>query len=434
MNNIKLSQINPNLSPFSKSLQTRIKFIAKTGSGTTPNSKNDDFYKDGSLNWIQSGDLYGKKYIDCVSKRITEKAVRECNLKYYTAPFIVVAMYGASIGNISISKIDAYTNQACCILSPNKNIDIKYLYYAISSAKKDLLLDSIGGTQPNISQEKIKNLHIYVPPLEQQHKIANYIDKHSTKIDYVITQRKSIIKKLEQYKESVITQAVTKGLEPNVEMRDSGVRWIGKIAKLAGVYTLKYDTYMKGRIGWQGLKSKDFIDDGPYCVTSTDFENGKVNWSKCYHVSLERYNMDPFIQIKEGDLLISKDGTIGKLALIEKLPNKACLNSHLLILRPLNNKYLTKYLYYVLKSKIFTIYYELVGSGSTMQSLSQEKLGQFSFPLWGVKTQLSIVNFLDLKCADIDAAIEKQKHIIEKLEEYRDSIIYYAINRPTHKV
>lgn len=217
------------------------------------------------------------------------------------------------------------------------------------------------------------------------------------------------------------------------EMKDSGVPWIGKIAKGATVYTLKYNTYMKGRIGWQGLKSQDFIDEGPYCVTSTDFENGKVNWDTCYHVSLDRYNMDPFIQIKKGDLLISKDGTIGKLALIDDLPDKACLNSHLLIIRPLNQKYVIKYLYYVLQSSIFTTYYALVGNGSTMQSLSQEKLGQFKFPIWDITTQKHIVAFLDTKCSDIDAATADIQSEIDTLEKYKRSVITEAVTKGLDK-
>src|SRR4051794_39826898 len=100
-------------------------------------------------------------------------------------------------------------------------------------------------------------------------------------------------------------------------MKDSGIEWIGEIPEHWYINKIKYSSYVKGRIGWQGLRSEEFVDDGPYLVTGTDFEDGKVNWDRCYHVLKWRYDQDPYIQIKKGDLLVTKDGTIGKLAYID---------------------------------------------------------------------------------------------------------------------
>lgn len=212
------------------------------------------------------------------------------------------------------------------------------------------------------------------------------------------------------------------------EMKDSGIPWIGEIPNDWDVYRLKHGTYMKGRIGWQGLKSEDFIDEGPFCITGTDFQNGKVIWSRCYHVSLERYNMDPYIQVKNGDLLITKDGTIGKLAIVDNLTDKACLNSHLLIIRPWK-RYRTKYLFYILSSDVFVCYYNLTSSGSTMQSLSQEKLGEFSFPVCDLSKQDDIIKYLDAKCAEIDSLCADIRAEIETLEEYKRSVITEAVTK-----
>lgn len=136
-------------------------------------------------------------------------------------------------------------------------------------------------------------------------------------------------------------------------MKDSGVEWIGEIPEEWEVIKMKHFSYMKGRIGWQGLKAEEFIDEGPYLVTGTDFQNGKVNWETAYHISEARYDEAPEIQLRVGDLLVTKDGTVGKLAMIDSLPDLASLNSHLLLIRPLFQKYLTKYLYYVLSSVVF---------------------------------------------------------------------------------
>lgn len=213
------------------------------------------------------------------------------------------------------------------------------------------------------------------------------------------------------------------------KMKDSGIEWIGEMPDNWEVLKLKYLSYMKGRIGWQGLNSTDFIDEGPYCVTGTDFVNGTVNWNTCYHVSEERYEMDKFIQIQIGDLLITKDGTIGKLAKITDLPYKACLNSHLLIIRPLYNKFSNEYLYYVLSSYVFWKYYTIHSSGSIMASLSQNKLKDFSFSAPDPCEQKKIVSYLDTQCAHIDSVIEKTKQSIEEYRKLKQAVITQAVTK-----
>ncbi len=271
----------------------------------------------------------------------------------------------------------------------------------------------------------LKNLLVPIPAsLTLQKQISKYLIQRCNKIDSIVNDIQHQIELLQEYKQSVITEAVTKGLDKNVAMKDSGIEWIGEIASNAKIIRLKHFAYMKGRIGWQGLKSTDFIEEGPYCITGTDFINGQVNWDTCYHVSEERYKMDPYIQVKIGDLLITKDGTIGKMAIISDLPYKACLNSHLLIVRPLNNKFTNKYLYYVMLSDIFSHYYSLVSNGTTMDSLSQEKMGNFSFPIYDTNIQHTITNYLDKKCAEIDAVLADKQKQLDTLTEYKKSLIY----------
>ena len=159
--------------------------------------------------------------------------------------------------------------------------------------------------------------------------------------------------------------------------KNSGIEWIGQIPEGWSVIPMKHYFYMKGRIGWQGLKADEFTEDGPYLVTGTDFVNGKVCWERCYHISEERFNEAPEIHVEKGDLLITKDGTVGKLALIDEKPEKVSLNSHLLILRPTKNNVDNHFVYWALQSINFKDYTGLASSGSTMASLSQEKIGEY---------------------------------------------------------
>ena len=216
-------------------------------------------------------------------------------------------------------------------------------------------------------------------------------------------------------------------------MKESGIDWIGQIPEEWEVIKVKFFTYMKGRIGWQGLKADEFIDEGPYLVTGTDFKNGRVNWDTAYHISQKRYEQAPEIQLKQGDLLVTKDGTVGKLALIDELPESASLNSHLLVLRPLFNRYDNHFLYYVLSSLEFKNYFQKVSIGSTMDSLSQEKMGEFIFALPNINVQNSISRYLDKKTAQLDKVKALLEEQIQKLKDYRASLIYETVTKGLDK-
>ncbi|EOA7301038.1 restriction endonuclease subunit S [Enterococcus faecium] len=188
--------------------KTRIKNMASIGSGSTPKSSNEDYYN-GNINWIQSGDLYQKKYIEDTSRKITNKAIKEVSaLKFYDAPFITIALYGASIGNVSISKIDSTVNQAVAVIEPN-NISIDYLFYLLTASKSGFLSLSVGGTQPNISQTIISNWIVPYPPMDEQNRIVEFLDVKTTQIDNLIDKKEQIITEIEAYKKTLIYEYVT---------------------------------------------------------------------------------------------------------------------------------------------------------------------------------------------------------------------------------
>jgi len=162
--------------------------------------------------------------------------------------------------------------------------------------------------------------------------------------------------------------------------RDSGVEWIGEVPDGWEIKKIKHTTYVKGRIGWQGLKSDEFIEKGPFLVTGTDFIDGEVNWETCYHVLEERYNEDPYIQIRENDLLITKDGTIGKTAIVKNLPDIACLNSGIFLTRSISEDYITEFMYWILNSVVFSKFIDYTKTGTTINHLYQNVFVDFAFP------------------------------------------------------
>ena len=214
-------------------------------------------------------------------------------------------------------------------------------------------------------------------------------------------------------------------------MKDSGIKWIGKIPDGWSTIRIKFTSWLKGRIGWDGLKSSEFVEKGPYLITGTDFENGGINWNTCVHISEARYQEDELLHIKENDLLITKDGTIGKLAIVKNCPEKVSLNSGVMIIRGNSQyKYSDKYLYYVLQSDEFFIWFELSQNGnSTIRHLYQGQFYNFEFSYPTIDEQQAIAAFLDKKCFVIDNQISNETKQIEKLKEYRQAIITKAVTK-----
>ena len=178
------------------------------GSGTTPSSGGDDYYSEDGIYFLQTGDL-NDGYIKDTSRKITEKALKEVGLKIYPKGSLVIAMYGATIGKLGILDIDTTVNQACCVLPETPFMDTRYAFYLFSAAKNDLILQSKGGGQPNISQDTIRNERIIVPPIEEQTEIAEYIDSVCDPINTAISNANLLIDRLQERKQIIINDVVT---------------------------------------------------------------------------------------------------------------------------------------------------------------------------------------------------------------------------------
>ena len=180
------------------------------GSGTTPSSSNPSFYTEDSdgFFWLQTGDL-NDGMISNTSKKVTKLAVNECKLKFYPVNSVVIAMYGATIGKVGLLKIETATNQACCVLPKSKKMNELFSFYLYQAAKQPMILEAMGGGQPNISQDIIKKLKIPVPPIFEQHQIVDHIEKQTARLDKSIAKAEHRIELLQELKQSIITEVVT---------------------------------------------------------------------------------------------------------------------------------------------------------------------------------------------------------------------------------
>ena len=386
--------------------------VSLIGSGTTPASSCLQYYESEDVNWIQSGDIYGIDTIIKTNTMISNAAVRSLSaLHVYNPDFIVVAMYGGSVGNIAISKIEACVNQACCCIRTDNQNDLKFMYYWIYMCKSDFLRVSEGGGQPNISQAKIRNQYYMQPPLAEQRRIADFLDTKCAEIDALTADIQTQIDTLEQYKRSVITEAVTKGLNPDAEMKDSGIEWIGEIPAtwniIRGKYLFKY------------LQKPVKEDDG----VITCFRDGEVTLRS--NRREDGFTMSDkeigYQGIDAGDLVVhGMDGFAGAIGISDSRGKASP------VLNVMDTKQNKRYIMYYLRSMAYSDVFVALATGIRVRScdLRWNKLADLPYPVPSIEEQTAIVEYIDTTLEKTDVVISKKKAQLETLDEYKKSLIY----------
>jgi type I restriction enzyme S subunit len=303
---------------------------------------------------------------------------------------IIFGKRNAYLRKVAVTDRDAVVSAHSMVIRPIGDLivpDFLPCFMQSSIFWKTAHAISEGSMSPTIKWKTLAKQEFWIPSIDEQKKIAETSKSIQQNIDDN-EKLTSIIKKMNI---NMLEELITKGYKDvklkNGENSNVPVSW--KHKKIIDF------CYVKGRIGWKGLKKKEFTDKGPYLVTGTDFVDGKVDWDKCYHITEDRYYESPEIMVENGDILLTKDGTIGKIAFVEHAPEKVSLNSHLLLIRP-NDIIIPKYLYYVLNSNIFRLYIEMQKTGSTLKGLSQKRFEKFEVAIPPINEQKKIVEILEL--------------------------------------
>lgn len=345
---------------------------------------------------------------------------------------------GGEVGKVCIwdnELEECYIQNSAHKVSMSGSSDSKYHLYQMFAFGQRKLFDSIVNrvSIAHLTREKLSSIKFIFPNLSEQKQIVKFLDQKTSEIDQAIAIKEQQIALLNERKQIVIQKAVTQGLDQNPPMKDSGVEWIGQIpAHWNTITKLKHIASLKGRQGWQGLKADEYIDEGPYVVSSAHFEGLDINWDKCPHVSRERYEMDSHIQLNIADILLMKDGAkMGKMAYISNLPDLACLNSHLLLIRSLKTQdeffFESKYMLYFMLSEKFQDYVQVKGTGTTFMGISQESIGNFPIALPSLYEQIQIASFLDQKMLELEKGKDLLLTQIAKLKEYKTTLINDAV-------
>ncbi|QUB79694.1 restriction endonuclease subunit S [Prevotella jejuni] len=397
------------------------------GSGTTPSTSKKEYYDDNGNGkyWLQTGDLEDGIVYD-TSKKVSNIAIKECNLTFYPIDSIIIAMYGATIGKVGILGIESATNQACCVIPVTKKQIAKYFFYEFLACKPALLIAAIGGGQPNISQDTIKKLKIVIPPINEQTAIATYLDTHCAKIDNLISIQQKRIALLQELKQSVITHAVTKGLNPNVEMKQSGVEWIGDVPKHWEVCKLKH--YSQVVLGKMLMTSPPKDSEGLYTLEKY-LKSKNVGWLQLF---LDEDNIDEMwfnqyeksiYKLQENDIVMNEGGDIGKVSCWRGVDFDCYIQNSINKITADYNRVNAGFLCYWLYNLSSLGYFWSIVSQISIAHLTKEKLSNSPVVLPPITEQAAIASYLDHKCATIDTSISNAQHQIDLLQEYKQSLI-----------
>ena len=322
---------------------------------------------------------------------------------------ILISGNGSKVGHINYykGKFNAY-QRTYVLLNFNNGIVKYYVFYLKEFLKKHIIKNSNKASVPYITLPMLENYLVPVPPLEVQDEIVRILDSFialTTKLTTELTARK---KQYSWYRDYLLK------FENKVEK-----------SKLSEVATIK------ARIGWQGLTKEEYLITGNYyLITGTDFQNGEINLKNCYYVNEERYIQDKNIQLKNDDVLVTKDGTLGKVAYVSNLDKPATLNSGIFVIRSIDtNKLLNRYLFHYLKAPYLMKYAQNKLTGGTIKHLNQNVIVDFEIPLPPLEVQKRIVEVLDnfeKICNDLNIGLPAEIEARQKQYEfYRNFLLTF---------
>lgn len=318
-------------------------------------------------------------------------------------------------------------------------IKSKFIFY-YSKSKNFLdwiVLNTIQSTIGNVNGEKYSNLEFVSPPLSEQLQIVQFLDERTELIDKLISTKERKIDLLKQQRTSLINEVITKGLNPDVKMKDSGVEWIGEIPEHYSVITLhkllqtnKLE-FQDGNHGGEHPNPEEFEDVGVPFIKPKDIQDGKVEWDTCDKLPIDRCQRFRIgFSFNNDVLLVNRGGSIGKVCFVNDFKEDFpyfVINPQVTYLRGKNGLD-SKFVFYITKSDIFRCGVDLIlGHGSTFPFLGLSNMGDFQMVLPPIQEQQQIVDYLDTRTKEIDDLVSMEQKKIDLLKEYRQSLISEVI-------
>ena len=405
----------------------KVKDLYQIQTGFTPDTKKEEYYADEieGYDWLTIGDLDGKKYIPPTTKNhISKLYVQKFNPSIIPQGSLLYS-FKLSVGQVSITNRDIFSNEAIAAFIPNKNVCLEFLYYS-SSMIVENANENIYGAKI-LNQELIRNARVVCPPIAEQRKIALFLDEKCAKLDNMLEKTCASIEEYKKLKQAVITQAVTKGIRGDREMKDSGIEWIREIP-FAWELTPFRHVLKERQEKNSPIKSVERL--------SLSIDLGVTLYAE-KTTNLDRFK-DDFEQYKlayEGDLVMnSMNMIVGATGVSDYF---GCVSPvYYTFYDELEDHVTAKYCEYIFRSKTMLRVLYSLGKGiyaivrgddrvnTCRLKVSKEDLKSIVIPVPPIEEQREIVNYLKRKCEEIDELIAKKEQYLSEIENYKKSLIY----------
>ena len=339
---------------------------------------------------------------------VRSQTVERIDSFHYDCEAVLTAGDGVGTGKVFHyinGKFDAH--QRVYVMSQFKQEVLgKYFYYWFSkNFYAEVAKYTAKSSVDSVRRQMIAGMVISLPSAEEQEKIVGVLSD----VDTLITDLQKLIRKKKDIRQGTMQMLVTG------KKRLDG--FDGEWVKI----NLSKNSKLKARIGWQGLTTAEYLDEGySYLITGTDFKDGQIDWNGCHYVDYNRYEQDPNIQVSNGDLLLTKDGTIGKVAYVADLTRPATLNSGVFLVKPITDAYTAHFMFYVLESSVFKNFLQQLSAGSTINHLYQKDLVKFDLYVPPTKEEQEAIAAI---LFDMDSDIHKLEAKLEKYQKVKQGIM-----------
>lgn len=365
--------------------------LYKITSGGTPSRTHSEYYEDGTILWVKTGDL-NDKYLFETDEKISQLGLENSSARIYLKNTVLLAMYGATIGATSILKIDAATNQACAAFSPREDTLPEYLCAFLESQKDKFIKDAVGGAQPNLSAGYLKTIEFKLPSLEQQTRIT----RNLSKIDELLLLRKQQIAKLDELVKARFVEMF--------ETRKYPIEKLGRVCEKITDGTHKTPTYLDSGIKF--ISAKNIID-------------GKVDLTDTKYISKNEYQeIQKRCQVEIQDILLTKSGTLGIPAII-RTDCALGLFESLAVIKYDRSKLLPYFLYEQLRCNRVQRQFKAGTKGVAVKHLHLGVISDIDIIVPPISYQLEFSDFAE----QVDKQKQTVQRSLEKLELMKKALM-----------
>ena len=410
----------------------KIKFVATCNDEVLSDSTADDEI----INYVEIGDV---DYVNGITNPTAyEFKEAPSRARRITRPNdIIISTVRTYLKAIAkIAEPDLIVSTGFAVIRP-RNIDEIFMSYALLAPTfiEEVMSRSFGVSYPAIKASSLMNIKICIPPLSEQKAIASFLDAKTKPIDDIIAKRKKQIELLEEMKSAIVSRAVTKGLNLEAKMKDSGIEWIGEIPDHWDVKCIKYikaslpNAFVDGPFG-SNLKSQHYVEDGDvYVIESGFITSGKFEYVRDMKtITEEHFETIKRSECKENDIIIAKIGAyFGMAAVLPKLDKKSVVSGNSLKITLDNTIMLNDIFVYLMACSKKQNGYIGVVNETAQPALSLYNLNHFKLPVAPLEEQEAIASYLDSETSKIDSRIAKRRKQIELLQEYKQALITAAV-------